>query len=111
LLAVLLVQAGLFCRLLTPGLWCGAYFMALQKYWQVQNVLLPAVWISLLANIYNIAGNYLFIWTFKLGFVGSPIATSSSRFFMLIALTCYTIYRYASVRCIAALHPCPFDVS
>jgi hypothetical protein len=59
---------------------------------QVQNVMAPAVYISLVANIFNILGkraysssqrtecidllgNFLFIWWLGLGFKGSPIGT------------------------------------
>jgi len=54
-----------------------------------QNITLPSVIISFLANFWNIFGNWFFIYKMGLGFSGSPIATSSSRIFMLVALYLY----------------------
>jgi len=65
-------------------------FTVLQKAQQAQNNLTPSVWVAVLANVFNVCGNYCFIWTLGLGYAGSPLATSLSRvvsFFLLVILS------------------------
>jgi len=66
-------------------------FVTMQKSMQARNVLMPSLWIMLLANFLNVGGNYLFIYALDMGFPGSPLATSTSRI-----LTCLltAIYYY-----------------
>ena len=66
-------------------------FVTMQKSMQARNVLMPSLWIMLLANFLNVGGNYLFIYALDMGFRGSPLATSTSRI-----LTCLltAIYYY-----------------
>jgi MATE family multidrug resistance protein len=80
--------AGLYCRIQIPGLFFLSAFTVLQKAQQAQNNLAPSVWVAVLANVFNIVGNYCLIWGLGLGYVGSPLATSLSRVvsFILLAL-------------------------
>merc|ERR1711988_1506752 len=48
----------------------------------------------LLTNIVNVAGNFFFIYYCKLGFQGSPIATSTSRFLSCLLLGGYYYYKF-----------------
>jgi len=83
--------AGQYTKLLLPGLWPLCMFVTMQKSMQARNVLMPSLYIMLLANFLNVGGNYLFIYALDMGFPGSPLATSTSRI-----LTCLltAIYYY-----------------
>ncbi len=83
--------AGQYTKLLLPGLWPLCMFVTMQKSMQARNVLMPSLYIMLLANFLNVGGNYLFIYALDMGFSGSPLATSTSRI-----LTCLltAIYYY-----------------
>merc|ERR1711907_497863 len=61
--------------------------MVIQKWLQVQDVLLPMVVIGVVANLANIGFNLIFIHLF--GFNGCPVATSVSRLFQLAAAAVY----------------------
>jgi len=64
-------------------------FLVLTKYLQNQHILAPMLIISLLANIFNFAGNYLLIYHFELGLPGAAMATTASRYFQCAALLLY----------------------
>lgn len=85
--------SGQFAKLLIPGYWMWIFFSILQKSLQSQNVMKPLVWISFLANLINVGGNFGFIWGLGLGFQGAPIATSTSRGVMFICALIYVTIR------------------
>ena len=66
----------------------------MRQFFQVQNILLPATVVAVLAVGVNVACNQLLIYgagAFSgLGFIGSPIATATSFAFQLIAFWLYT---------------------
>ena len=72
-------MAGRYTQLLLPGLWPFCMFIVMQKSMQARNVLMPSLYIMVLANVLNIGGNYLYIYGLGMGFEGSPLATSTSR--------------------------------
>jgi MATE family multidrug resistance protein len=95
--AELAERAGVFCRLLVPGILPFFCFIGLSKYLLAQNILAPAVYIALLANVFNAFMNWLLIYHVELGFEGAPIATSLSRWAQCLGLLVY-------LRCSRARH-------
>lgn len=91
--------------LLLPAFWCQMVFRVFQKYQQSQKIMLPSLVCSLIGLMSNIlgefalsvlfslicAGNYLFMFAFGIGFWGCGIATSLSRFLMLVLLCRYVL--------------------
>ena len=86
--------AGQYCQLLIPGFLFALVFLILQRALLAQQVLYPPLYILLLTNIVNVAGNFFFIYYCKLGFQGSPIATSTSRFLSCLLLGGYYYYKF-----------------
>lgn len=84
--------AGRYTQLLLPGLWPLCMFVCMQKSMQARNVLMPSLYVMLLANVINVGGNYLFVYALGMGFTGSPLATSTSRI-LTCALT--GVYYYS----------------
>jgi len=81
--------AGQYTKLLLPGLWPLCMFVTMQKSMQARNVLMPSLYIMLLANFLNVGGNYLFIYALDMGFPGSPLATSTSRILTCLLTAVY----------------------
>ena len=88
-------RAGMFCRLLVPGVMPFFGFIGTSKYLQAQNILAPAVWIALFANGVNVFLNWLLIYGLEFGFEGAPVATSLSRWAQFLCLLCYLFYSRA----------------
>jgi len=65
-------------------------FLALRQYLQGREMMRPAMWVILVANVFNVAANYLLIFGGlgipALGVVGAGIATSVTRGFTLFGL-------------------------
>jgi len=78
-----------FTRWLILGIPPFFVFWILVTYLQTQHILAPLVWIGLASNILNIILNYVFIFTCDLGFKGSPIATSVTRWVQLLMTLVY----------------------
>jgi MATE family multidrug resistance protein len=83
------VGAARFCVRLIPGVPPFIAFLCLSKCLQAQNILAPAVYIALLANVLNCAVNWLLIHALGLGIDGAPLATSCSRWVQFVVLVCY----------------------
>ena len=76
-------MAGDFCVRLIPGLPPLYLFMVLTKYCQSQGILSPSVIIGVVANLFNVAFNYLLIYVYGYGLKGAPVATSVLRWFQV----------------------------
>jgi multidrug resistance protein, MATE family len=65
-------------------------FLAVRQYLQGRGVVMPAFWITVLANGVNALGNWVLVFGHlgfpALGLVGSAMATAVTRGFMLVAL-------------------------
>ncbi|MGH1470966.1 MAG: MATE family efflux transporter [Cellvibrionaceae bacterium] len=66
------------------------FFVALRQYLQGREIVKPMLWVSIIANVFNVLANYILIYG-KLGFPalgleGAGIATSFTRCFMFFAL-------------------------
>ena len=81
--------AGDFCAHLAWGLFPYYWTQVLTKYLQAQHVLLPPVYVGIVANGANVALNWFFIFELRWGFDGAPIATGACRWFQLFALLAY----------------------
>lgn len=81
--------AGRFCKHLTWGLFPYYWVQVLTKYLQAQHVLLPPVYVGLVANAMNVFLNWLLIFNLNWGFDGAPIATGLCRWFQLFLLAGY----------------------
>jgi MATE family multidrug resistance protein len=70
-------------------------FLALRQYLQCRGVVMPALWITLLANGFNALGNWVLIFGHlgfpALGLAGAGVATAATRVFMLAGLVAVTL--------------------
>ncbi|KAL8730549.1 MAG: hypothetical protein Q9166_004003 [cf. Caloplaca sp. 2 TL-2023] len=77
-----------FLCCLIPGGLGYIYFEAMKKYLQAQEIMRPGTYVLLFTSPLNAGLNYLFVYTFKIGLLGAPIATGISywlSFFLLVA--------------------------
>lgn len=81
--------AGAFCAHVAWSLFPYYWTQVLTKYLQAQHVLLPPVYVGVVANGANVFLNWLFIFKLGWGFDGAPIATGACRYFQLFALLAY----------------------
>ncbi|CAG8453213.1 5635_t:CDS:2 [Paraglomus occultum] len=86
--------AGLFLRCLLCGAPAFVMFECLKKYLQAQGIVKAPTYVLVIAATLNICLNYLLVWyePFSLGFIGAPIATATTYWFMLILLIGYIRY-------------------
>jgi multidrug resistance protein, MATE family len=78
---------GTYCQSLIPGMFPLSWALALHKVLQVQGRVVVPMGISVAAFFVNLAGNAALIEAF--GFNGAPIATTVSRFAMLLFTLLY----------------------
>ena len=79
-----------FLLVLLPGGLGYIYFECMKKYLQAQEIMRPGSYVLLITSPINAGLNYLFVYTFDIGLLGAPIATSISywlSFFLLLAYT------------------------
>jgi len=89
--ATLASRAAAFDRALIPGVPPLVAFVALTKHLQSQHILAPSVWIAAIANVINVAANYLLIFECGMGLRGAPLATSLSRWCQLGMMCTYLV--------------------
>ena len=75
-----------FSYQLLPGLFPLYYTKVLVKYLYVQNVLIPLIIITLMANGFNALSNWLLISYFKMRLNGTPITTTITRYIKFILI-------------------------
>ncbi len=84
------IRSQLFC--VAPLL----IFAALRQYLQGRAIMRAALWITLMANLVNLLGNWVLIFGNlgfpALGVLGAGIATGITRVFMMLALIAWTLY-------------------
>ncbi|KAH0539074.1 hypothetical protein FGG08_004372 [Glutinoglossum americanum] len=77
-----------FLTCLIPGGLGYIYFECMKKYLQAQEIMRPGTYVLLITSPLNAVLNYLFVYTFKMGLLGAPLATGISywlSFFLLLA--------------------------
>ncbi|KAG0164845.1 hypothetical protein DFQ28_009547 [Apophysomyces sp. BC1034] len=87
-------HAGLFLRVLLLGAPAFIAFEALKKFLQAQGIMKASTYVLMIASPLNFCMNYVLVYCepFKLGYIGAPLATSFSYWFMLIMLLGYIKY-------------------
>ena len=77
-------------------------YLVLARFWQAQEIVLPATLLTILANGINFLGNAAFVWGWwgfpEWGSKGVAIASLFSRSFLLICMVIYTAYSLRGVQ-------------
>ncbi|TPV94371.1 MAG: MATE family efflux transporter [Myxococcales bacterium FL481] len=80
--------AGEYARVQWPSIAPFLIYLGLRSYLQGRRIVAPAVWIMLIANGFNIVGNWALIWGHlglpPLGLIGAGIATGATRSFLCV---------------------------
>lgn len=96
--AQLCVEAGVFVQWSIPGLWFWALYLCVQKYQQTQNIMIPSIVVGALGTGTNVLAMSFFADSLGWGFVGVPLATSVTRFVMLLLLFLHAYFVTARSR-------------
>lgn len=78
-----------FLWTLIPGGLGYIYFECMKKYLQAQEIMRPGTYVLLITSPLNAGLNYLFVYTFKIGLLGAPIATGISYWCSFLLLVAY----------------------
>lgn len=78
-----------FLCCLIPGGLGYIYFEAMKKYLQAQEIMRPGTYVLLITSPINAGLNFLFVYTFKIGLLGAPIATGISYWLSFLLLVAY----------------------
>ncbi|KAJ8112326.1 hypothetical protein OPT61_g5281 [Boeremia exigua] len=78
-----------FLTVLAPGGIGYVYFEALKKYMQAQEIMRPGTYVLLITSPLSAGLNYLFVYTFKMGLLGAPLATGISYWASFLLLLAY----------------------
>ncbi|MEE8581422.1 MAG: MATE family efflux transporter [Myxococcota bacterium] len=83
-------QAHLYTLVQIPSIPFFLLFIALRQYLQGRELVRPAMWVILIANLFNALANWVLIFgklgAPELGLLGAGIATASTRVLMLLGL-------------------------
>ncbi|EYE91751.1 MATE family efflux transporter [Aspergillus ruber CBS 135680] len=80
-------ESARFLTCLIPGGLGYIFFELMKKYLQAQGIMRPGTYVLLITSPVNAALNYILCYTFKIGLLGAPLATSISywlSFFLLV---------------------------
>lgn len=86
------LMAGQYVWTLAYSLFAISWFEVLKKYLICQSQLKPLIVVLIITNGVNALLVYLFIYQFNLDFVGGPLATMCSQWFMLLGTICACLY-------------------
>ncbi|KAL8823291.1 MAG: hypothetical protein Q9191_005994 [Dirinaria sp. TL-2023a] len=78
-----------FLMCMVPGGLGYVYFECMKKYLQAQEIMRPGTYVLLITSPLNAALNFLFVYTFKIGLLGAPIATGISYWLSFLLLLAY----------------------
>ncbi|OQR81666.1 Multidrug/Oligosaccharidyl-lipid/Polysaccharide (MOP) Flippase Superfamily [Thraustotheca clavata] len=87
--AQVLALATLFSRYSILSVWPQCFNCALRQYLQAQEIVTPGTVVSSISVVLCILANYLFIYKWDYGFVGSPIAQFVADAFQPLALVAH----------------------
>ncbi|OKL58904.1 putative transporter [Talaromyces atroroseus] len=79
-----------FLTCLIPGGLGYIYFECMKKYLQAQGIMNPGTYVLMITSPVNAGLNYVFTYTFQIGLLGAPIATSISYWLSFLLLVLYT---------------------
>ncbi|PVI05722.1 MATE efflux family protein [Periconia macrospinosa] len=82
-------DSAIFLSVLVPGGLGYIYFEALKKYLQAQEIMRPGTYVLLITSPLSAALNYLFVYTFKMGLLGAPLATGIAYWISFLLLLAY----------------------
>lgn len=85
-------QSAVFLRLLLPGGLGYIWFECMKKFLQTQQIYRPGTYALLITSPLNALLNYLFIYTFKFGLYGAPIATGISYWLSFLFLVLWAAF-------------------
>ena len=93
--------AGIYTKILIPGSLPELWYRVAQKWLQGKGIVRPSMYAGILQNVLNIIFNYVFIWGIPLGhshrviggwgFIGSPLATTTSKMLLLPLSLLFTL--------------------
>ena len=86
------IHSARFLQLLLPGGLGYVWFECMKKYLQAQEIYRPGTYALLITSPLNALLNYLFIYKFKFGLDGAPIATGISYWLSFLFLVGYTAF-------------------
>jgi MATE family multidrug resistance protein len=78
-----------FLLVLIPGGLGYIYFECMKKFLQAQDIMRPGTYVLLITAPLNAGLNYLFVYTFDIGLLGAPLATSISYWLSFLLLLGY----------------------
>lgn len=78
-----------FLSVLVPGGVGYIYFEALKKYLQAQGIMKPGTYVLLITSPLSAGLNYLFVYTFRMGLLGAPLATGIAYWASFLLLLAY----------------------
>ncbi|KAF1997890.1 MATE efflux family protein [Amniculicola lignicola CBS 123094] len=78
-----------FLSVLVPGGIGYIYFEATKKYLQAQEIMRPGTYVLLITSPLSAGLNYLFVYTFKIGLLGAPLATGIAYWVSFLLLLAY----------------------
>lgn len=81
-----------YCRVALIGFLPQQWYNCLNNYLIAQKIVKPQLYAALAVVGLNVAFNYLFIFTLDLGFMGSPLATATSRTLTFIFTVIFVFY-------------------
>jgi MATE family multidrug resistance protein len=83
-------EAARYAAVQIPSVPCFLVFMAVRQWLQGREIVRPAMWLMLVANVFNVAANYVLIFgAFGLpgfGLVGAGAASALTRVFTMLGL-------------------------
>ncbi|KAK5175375.1 ethionine resistance protein [Saxophila tyrrhenica] len=82
-------DGGAFLMVLIPGGLGYIYFECMKKFLQAQSIMRPATYVLLITSPINAGLNFLFVYTFDIGLLGAPLATSISYWLSFLLLLAY----------------------
>jgi Na+-driven multidrug efflux pump len=83
--------SGLYCQVMLVGLYPLFVYEVLKKFLQAQAVVLPQMFVAIIANLWSVGANYLFVTGMDLGYVGAPIARMSTNFVLPVLTLVYML--------------------
>ncbi|KAH8820879.1 mate-domain-containing protein [Xylogone sp. PMI_703] len=83
------VDSAKFLTALIPGGLGYIYFEAMKKYLQAQEIMRPGTYALLITSPISAVLNYLFVYTFKMGLLGAPLATGVAYWLSFLLLVLY----------------------